>query len=302
MVTSSHEAMHRIFQQDPGIFARTFTKLGFPLAEPATVSLLTTDVTEIRPLERRLDTLLRIDPASGGSYLLAVEAQGRKDPDKHGSWAYYASYLYAKYRLPPVLLVVCQDAATSRWAQGPIHIGIPEWHCLTVRPFVLGPDNVPAVTTTATAAEDIPLAAFSAITHSHHPQAGTMLTALAEALKKTDDETSAIFTEITELGLGNTPAATIWRDLMAIPTAFFRSETAEKLRDEGREKGREEGQVRNAVASLLRVLHARGFEVSDELLARIQECQDLDTLGRWLELTVTAKSVDEVFGEGGVQR
>jgi hypothetical protein len=289
--------MHRIFQQDPGIFARTFTKLGFPLAEPATVSLLTTDVTEIRPLERRLDTLLRIDPASGGSYLLAVEAQGRKDPDKHGSWAYYASYLYAKYRLPPVLLVVCQDAATSRWAQGPIHIGIPEWHCLTVRPFVLGPDNVPAVTTPATAAEDIPLAVFSAITHSYHPQAGTMLTALAEALKKTDDESSAIFTELTELGLGNTPAATIWRDLMAIPTAFFRSETAEKLRDEGREKGREEGQVRNAVASLLRVLHARGFEVSDELLARIQECRDLDTLGRWLELTVTATDIDEVFAQ-----
>ncbi|SDN68991.1 hypothetical protein [Actinacidiphila guanduensis] len=89
---------------------------------------------------------------------------------------------------------------------------------------------------------------------------------------------------------------------MAIPAAFFRSETAEKLRDEGREKGRKEGQVRNAVASLLRVLHARHFDVSDELLARIRECQDLDTLGRWLELTVTAKSVDEVFGEGDVQR
>jgi hypothetical protein len=89
---------------------------------------------------------------------------------------------------------------------------------------------------------------------------------------------------------------------MAIPAAFFRSETAEKLRDEGREEGREEGQVRNAVTSLLWVLHARGFEVSDELLARIHECRDLDTLGRWLELTVTAKNVDAVFGEGGVQR
>jgi hypothetical protein len=285
--------MHRIFQEDPGIFARTFARLGTPFSEPVAVSPLTTDATEIRPLERRLDTLLQIDTASGESYLLAVEAQSRKDPEKHSSWAYYASYLYAKYRKPPLLLVVCQDESTSRWAQTPIHVGIPQWRCLTVHPLVLGPHNVPIVTDAAVAAGDIPFAVFSAITHSKNPRADKLLSALADALVKADDDTAAVYADITELGLGTTPAATLWRKLMVVPTTFFRSETAEKLRDEGRE----EGQVRNAVASLLRVLHARHFDVSDELLARIRECRDLDTLGRWLELTVTATDIDEVFAQ-----
>ncbi|MFD5199876.1 hypothetical protein ACFWM7_06870 [Streptomyces sp. NPDC058375] len=47
-----------------------------------------TDLTEIRPLGRHVDTLMRIDVASGDSLLLAIEAQSKKDPDKRSSWAY----------------------------------------------------------------------------------------------------------------------------------------------------------------------------------------------------------------------
>ena len=64
MVSSSHEAMHRIFQEDPGVFARTFRALGVELDEPVTATLLLTDLTETRPLERRVDTLLRFDVPS----------------------------------------------------------------------------------------------------------------------------------------------------------------------------------------------------------------------------------------------
>ncbi|WP_348650865.1 hypothetical protein AAGT00_20695 [Streptomyces cavourensis] len=47
-----------------------------------------TDLTEIRPVERHVDTLLRIDLAGGDGLLLAIEARGRKDPDKRSSWVY----------------------------------------------------------------------------------------------------------------------------------------------------------------------------------------------------------------------
>ena len=119
MVNSPHEAMHRVFQEDPGIFTRTFGALGIPFPDAVAVSQLPTDLTETKPLERRLDTLLRVDTAGGGGYLLAVEAQGRKDPAKYSSWAYYLAHLHAKYGLGPVLLVVCQDESTARWATGP---------------------------------------------------------------------------------------------------------------------------------------------------------------------------------------
>ncbi|MEU0159315.1 hypothetical protein ABZ154_10850 [Streptomyces sp. NPDC006261] len=81
MVSSPHEAHHRIFQENPGLFASAFRTLGIPFPEPVAVSLMDTDLTEIRPLERHVDTLLRIELAGGDCLLLAIEAQGKKDPD-----------------------------------------------------------------------------------------------------------------------------------------------------------------------------------------------------------------------------
>ncbi|MCF6523523.1 hypothetical protein [Streptomyces sp. JJ36] len=305
MVSSSHEAMHRIFQEDPGVFARTFRDLGLPFREPAAVSLLPTDLTEIRPLERRLDTLLRFDLATGESFLLAVEAQGKKDPDKHASWAYYLAHLYAKYKLPPVLLVVCQDQRTAAWAEAPARIGPPEWPALTLRPLVLGPHNVPAITDPARAAQDIPLATLSAMTHGKDPHADEILRALASALKTLDEDTASIFIEITELGLGSTRAAQTWRNLMAVDLSFFRSETSQRLRAEGRAEGhaeghaegRAEGHAEGRAQDILLLLERRGIDVPDEARQRIATCRDLDTLGSWFTRAVAATSADELFAE-----
>ncbi|WP_376772849.1 hypothetical protein [Streptomyces himalayensis] len=68
MVTSAHEGSHRIFQERPEILAPVFGVLGIALPEKATVDAIATDVTESRPLERRVDTVLRcpsVLPRSG---------------------------------------------------------------------------------------------------------------------------------------------------------------------------------------------------------------------------------------------
>ncbi|MFC1402383.1 MULTISPECIES: hypothetical protein [Streptacidiphilus] len=298
MVSSSHEAMHRIFQEDPGIFARTFAALGIPFPEPIAVSLLPTDLTEIQPLERRVDSLLQIDTASGVSYLLAVEAQGKRDPDKPGNWAYYLAHLYAKYRLAPVLLVTCQDRATARWAAEPVIIGVAGWETLTVRPLVLGPHNVPAITDPAVAAADIPLATFSVITHGRDPNAAAILKALATALKTIDEDTAQIFAELTELGLGTAPAADLWRDLMTVDLDFFRSQTSQRIREEGREQGREEGRAEAQAAAIFEVLTLRGIKVSDRGRRRIADCSEFDLLHQWFRRSLTATTEDDVFSDG----
>ncbi len=41
--------------------------------------------------------------------------------------AYYLSYLYAKYRWEPVLIVLTQSRSTARWATQPIRLGLPGW-------------------------------------------------------------------------------------------------------------------------------------------------------------------------------
>ncbi|GHJ34943.1 hypothetical protein [Streptomyces sp. TS71-3] len=297
--------MHRIFQEDPGVFSRTFRKLGYAFAEPEEVNLLTPDLTETKPLERRLDSLLRFDTANDGSYLLAVESQRRKDPDKHGSWAYYLGYLYAKYRIPPVLLVVCHDAGTARWAETPFHLGLPQWRSLSLRPLVLGPHNVPPVTDPETAAQDIPLATFAAITHGYDPDADRMLRALATALKTVDEDTATVFRELTELGLDKSPAAQIWRNLMAIDLSFFRSETSQKLRAEGRTEGRTEGltegraegHAERGAKDLLLVFQTRGIDVDDTTRQRITDCTDPDLLSIWLQRAITVSRAADVFSE-----
>ncbi|MFE2459707.1 hypothetical protein [Streptomyces sp. NPDC059402] len=291
MVSSSHETLHRIFQEDPGLFVRAVKGVGVTFADPVAAVPFPTDLTENRPVERRVDTLLRLETGDGARFLLAVESQGKPDSDKPASWAYYLSHLHAKYRLPPLLLVVCADRRTADWASRHVDIGPVQWPSLTVRPLVLGPDSLPVINSPDEAARDIPLTVLSAAVHRRDPDAGAILKALATALKELsadDESTASKFIELTEQGLGATPAANLWRQIMAADLSFFQSQTAQKLRAEGRAVGRAE--------AILLLLGDRGVEVPEEARERILGCQDLDVLGVWFRRAVTAVSVAEVFG------
>ncbi|WP_406232291.1 hypothetical protein [Nocardia sp. NBC_01009] len=297
MVRSPHEAMHRLFQHDPGVFTRAFHELALPFDDPLEVALLSTDLTESRPIERRVDTVMRIVTASG-SFLLLVEAQGDKDPDKPASWAYYLSHLLAKFGLPPVLLVVCQDQSTATWAAGPWQLGPPQWSSLVVRPLVLGPHNVPEVTDVETAAADIPLAALSAITHAKAPGIGAILKALVTALRDIGNTDEAqLFAELTELGLSSSPAIETWRKLMTMDLSFFRSETSQRLRAEGVEKGHAAGHAEGLADGLLRVLSRRGIVTDDNARARIKACADQDQLNTWLDRSLAATTIADLFAD-----
>ncbi|MGW1077463.1 hypothetical protein [Streptomyces sp. NPDC002537] len=326
MVTSRHEASHRIFQERPELLSPVFRLLGVPLPAKATVEVLTADVTEIRPLERRVDSVLRIEPVDdddgggGDGFLLAIEAQGRQDPDKAVSWAYYMSFLKAKYACPVLLLVVCQDKKTADWAAGPFRLGVEAWTSLSVHPLVLGPGNVPLIIDQEEAAEDLTMATFSAMTHGSSQEAPAILDALARALATAAPETSAYYSELLEIGLGNSRAGETWRKLMPIRTYFpgrgtmieqALLEGEAKGRAEGRFEGRAEGRVEGLAEGLtqgraweralmvLRLLRNRDIAVSPEIRERISNCSDLDTLERWLDRAFTVSSAEALFDEQG---
>ncbi|WP_322501304.1 hypothetical protein TR631_22930 [Streptomyces rochei] len=73
--------------------------------------------------------------------------------------------------------------------------------------------------------------------------------------------------------------------------SFFQSETAQRLRAEGRAEGRAE--------DVLLLLERRGVEVSEEERARIAGCTDMGVLDAWFVRAITASSVAEVFGVEG---
>ncbi|MEU2282883.1 hypothetical protein ABZ614_13255 [Streptomyces sp. NPDC013178] len=286
MVNSSHEAMHRIFQEYPGLFTGVSKVLGLPLIQPASVTVLPTDVTETQPIERRVDTLLRFDGDT--PLLLAVEAQRAKDPNKPASWAYYLSYLHTKYKTPPLLLVVCQDRATAEWAAQPVPIGPEWWAALTLRPLVAGPHNMPLITDPDEARADLALAALSAITHARDPEVSGILKALSTALREVPEAVADPIVELTTRGLDSVRrAAEFWRNLVAVDLSFYKSSISEEIRDEGRAQGRAE--------DILLVLAARDIDVPKEIRERITGCDDPDLLRRWLTRAVTAPSAEDIF-------
>ncbi|MFJ7042073.1 hypothetical protein ACIQVC_01510 [Streptomyces sp. NPDC101112] len=287
MVSSPHEAMHRIFQEYPDLFSRLSEVLGVRFAPPTSVTILPTDVTETRPLERRLDTLLRLETKDDEPLLLAVEAQGKKDPAKPASWAYYASYLLTKYRLQPMLLVVCQDRATAEWAAREVRFGPRQWPVLTLRPLVAGPHNMPVITDPAEVRKDLAVATLSAITHATHPKVEAILKAMTHVLRDTPTALVNPIVELIAQGMGQHPAAEQWRKLVAVDLSFYKSYISEEIRDEGRAEGRAE--------DILDAFEVRGIDVPAAVRERITTCHDLETLRRWHRQAVVAASAEEIF-------
>ncbi|CAM5708553.1 hypothetical protein [Streptomyces aurantiogriseus] len=291
MVGSSHEALHRIFQKDPALLTRTLQQvLHVPFPEPYDFAGMNVDLTEIEPIERRVDTLLRAETREG-SYLLVVESQGKPDDRKRGSWPYYLGYLREKYRCEPVLIVVTQSRATARWAAEPIHVGVPARPSMTVWPFVLGPDNVPVIATEREAKQDPPLAALSAMTHGRGRQAPAILESLEAALRTIDRDSAAVLAQFVDSCLADPQARQMWRDMMTAMQYFWRHPLAEEVREEGREEGR----IEDRAEMTLRILELRGIPVPDAVRERVESCTDLEKLTVWSERAVHAATAEDLF-------
>jgi hypothetical protein len=305
--TSQHEALHRIFLQDEALFARAAAHiLGIVVQEPQQVTVLSSDLTTVKPLERRPDSVLMAewlvdDPI--GRYVLIIESQTDPDDNKPRRWPYYIAYLHDKYKCPVVLLVVCNKASTATWARQPIVIGLPDLTCMLVYPVVLGPDNVPAVTDVAEAGGDLTFAVFSALTHGRSSEVSAILEALAGALNATDEETALTLTEMTEAGLVGTAGQQKWRELMRKQLITYKSEFRREGIEEGRavglEEGLAEGRARGKAVgraeAILQVLDKRGIAVDETSRERILSCADLDALDTWLGRSLSAAQVGDLF-------
>ena len=174
-------------------------------------------------------------------------------------------------------------------------IGLPDLTCMLVHPVVLGPGNVPAVTDMAEAGRDLTFAVFSALTHSRGSEVSAILEALAGALKAIDGETALTLAEITEAGLGGTAGQQKWRELMHKQLIPYVSEFRRQGIEEGRAEGRAQGEAAGRADAILQILGKRGIAVDDASRERIVSCADLDILGDWLDRSLTAAQVSDLF-------
>jgi uncharacterized ferritin-like protein (DUF455 family) len=301
MVTSTHETSHRIFQDHPEVLSPAFEALGLPPPAKAIIEALTPDATEVKPLERRVDTVLKVEPSDGDGFLIAIEAQTARSRDKGSSWSYYVAYLRAKFDLPVLLVAVCRNRATAAWAAGPFESRVGTWTTQVTRPFVLGPDNVPEITDESAVAREPALATFSAIVHSESENAPAILDMVARGMRAFDKATAKYWCEWLEVGLEDTPVRDTWRELEKMVGTYFpgRGTLFEETYLEGKAagiaEGKAEGKAEDRVTLILRVLNKRGIDVSQDTRDRITTCTDLDTLTLWFDRSLTATTAEDLF-------
>ena len=276
MVTSTHEAHHSIFRHDEDLFPEVMEQVfGVVLGKAGRVTCLSTDLNELRPMERRADSVLLAEllvEQDAGTYIVVVEAQTDPDEKKWWSWPYYIAYLRARYECPVILLVVCTKLETERWARAEITSGLGDLICLRVTPAVAGPGNVGPVTDLGKARANIGFAAFSALTHSRAGSAREILEVLAEALGSISTKNGTFLSELVEAGLNGTSSYEVWRDLMITNdyphiSQWRAQATAQGLQQglqQGIEQGIEQGSVKVQIGNILRILARRNVSVSED--------------------------------------
>lgn len=286
-LTPQHEARHRIFKFDTGLYSRAVERaLGIKLQVPDEVNELNVDLTETRPMERRADTILMAGfPAGSDETVVIIESQTEEDRTRRSRWPYYIAFVHDKYERQVLFLVVCSSRATARWARRPIEIGEPGAICMTVTPLVLGPDNVPALTTVEEVVEDVPFAALSAIVHGHSRgrKIDAILESLADGLQTVEVTAAGELADLVELGFGKSAAGKKWRTLMATGTYGFVSEQRRLEREETRKE------------DILRILKNRKIVVDAHSREQIASCSDMDTLETWFDRSLTITEIAELF-------
>lgn len=303
MVTSTHEASHRIFQDHPEVLAPVFEALGLTPPEKADIEVLTPDTTEIMPLERRVDTVLKVESSDGEKFLLAIEAQTRRAPDKETTWAYYVAHLRAKFNLPVLLVAVCRNRPTATWAAGPFECCVGPWRTQVTRPFVLGPENVPEISDESMVARQPAMATFAAIVHSESKNSPAILDLMAHGMRSLDKATAMYWCELLEVGLEDTPAKETWRELEKMVATYFpgRGTLFEEKYLEGKADGEAEGEAKGEAKGkaegVLRVLEVRGIPVSEEVRERIANCTDLARVSAWLDRVGTVERAEDLLVE-----
>jgi hypothetical protein len=283
--SARHESLIELFRHRPALAAELLAgALGVPVPAHEQARLDPGDLPELVPTEYRADAVVVLLRSGEPVHAVVVEVQLARDAGKRWSWPVYLATLRARLRCPVALLVVCVDAATARWCARPIELGHPG-HRLA--PLVVGPEQVPVVTTVEAGA--VELTVLSAMAHGAGPARHDVLEALVHALATTDEDHLTLYSDLVLTAL---PAAARrhLEALMAVRTREYESDFVRKYVFQGRAEGKAEGKA----SAVLEVLETRGLDVPDDVRDRVLGCTDLDLLDVYLRRAVTAGSAAEV--------
>lgn len=138
------------------------------------------------------------------------------------------------------------------------------------------------------------LAVLSVLAHGKEARGFDIACAVFAAAADLDSERSALYTDLAYDAISAAARAAL-EELMEAGKWEWKSPFAKKYVAIGKAEGKAEGNTEGRVSSLLTILDARGFAITDDVRAKILTCSDPAVLDRWLRVAVTAVAIDEVF-------
>jgi hypothetical protein len=292
MPSLEHEAPLEVIRQQPDVVADLLRRVLPQLPLPARVAgaLGSADMSQVAPAQYFADMVVVLSDQQTSKPILAVviEPQGRDRKTKKVSWPVYLTTAIKANKVPrAILVVICWDAREAALCRRVIPTGHPGFDLYPIvvdpRTFPNWKDAGPYLTILAGAAKAIDLGT---------PSGRDAVLAAIELTGASHADTAALTTII--LGVADAAARRELEALMASPK--FRSTFVDGLLRQGEEKGREEGAVTSRIEDLIKVIQARGLELTMAQLKLITSCADLSQLATWFDQALDAKTTDEIFG------
>jgi hypothetical protein len=215
---------------------------------------------------------------------VVIEPQGRDRKTKKVSWPVYLTTAIKANKVPrAILVVICWDPREAARCRRVICTDHPGFDLYPIvvdpRTFPSWEDAGPYLTILAGATKAIDLGTPVG--------RDTVLTAIEQA-RASHADTAALATII--LGVADTAARGELEALMTSPK--FRSTFVDGLLQQGEEKGA----VKSKVEDLIKVIKARGLELTKAQRKLVMSCADPSQLATWFDQALDAKTTDEIFG------
>jgi hypothetical protein len=281
MPSISHEAPLELLRGDPRLAAVLLRGLGVPTPGGAKASMASSDLTASVPAELRADAVVMLSGADGTRLAVVVEIQLRYDDRKRFSWPSYLTQVRAAHRCPVVLLVICLSTATAARCRAPIVTGHPGFDLV---PLVIDSSTIPDPSGPAAATARPELAVLAVLTGALDLSQDSARRLVLASLANLDETRLETYTVLVRSAASGSARQAL-EDLM---TTKFRDDFVDRFLAEGRAEG--------GARIILRILAARGFEISTNTREQVLSCTDIGQLDIWADRVVTATSVEEVFG------
>lgn len=272
-MTVQHAFLVEFFRDHPALLAALLQRqLGVPLPAFSSARPAEADLTELPP-EFRADLVLHFSFQGALALVVIVEVQLARDARKRRTWPAYVAVERARAGCPALLVVVTADLEVASWAGQRIDDGLPGG--VSLRPLVLGPQQVPMVRERVEAQRDPDLTLLSLMVHDGQPVPVEAVEGAIEGFKDLPPERNRLYSNLlTAVLLDACRRGLLEKAMLDLLNGKYK-DIMQGLFNEG--------QARAKAADLLLVLERR-FGLKDEVLAsRVRAEERLELLDQWFD-------------------